>query len=96
MVEGWGGKGCRGDRRHQGLRGSRSETGSLREQDTGFTWEVSFYKSKFSTSNTITRRQIGVGIMPHTFLSKGLKVSSEALVAISHPEGQQHDIGGRN
>lgn len=34
--------------------------------------------------------------MPHTFLSKGLKVSSEALVAISHPEGQQHDIGGRN
>lgn len=34
--------------------------------------------------------------MPHTFLSKGLKVSSEALVAIGHPEGQQHDIGGRN
>lgn len=34
--------------------------------------------------------------MSRTFLSKGLKVSSEALVAISHPEGQQHDIGGRH
>lgn len=33
--------------------------------------------------------------MCHTFLSNGLKVSSEALVAISHSEGQQHDIGGR-
>lgn len=33
--------------------------------------------------------------MSHTFLSKGLKVSLEALVAISQPEGQQHDIGGR-
>lgn len=33
--------------------------------------------------------------MCHTFLSNGLKVSSEALVAISHSEGQQHDVGGR-
>lgn len=34
--------------------------------------------------------------MCHTFISNGLKVSSEALVAISHSEGQQHDIGGRH
>lgn len=33
--------------------------------------------------------------MCHTLLSNGLKVSSEALVAISHSEGQQHDVGGR-
>lgn len=32
--------------------------------------------------------------MCHTFLGNGLKMSSEALVAISHSEGQQHDIGG--
>lgn len=42
------------------------------------------------------RGQTGVGIRSRTFLSKGLKVSSEALVAISHPEGQQHDVGGRH
>lgn len=34
--------------------------------------------------------------MSHTFISNRLKVSSEALVAISHSEGQQHDIGGRH
>lgn len=34
--------------------------------------------------------------MSHTFLSNDLKVSSEALVAISHSEGQQHVIGGRH
>lgn len=38
-------------------------------------------------------QELSVGMMPHTFLSKGLKVSSEALVAISHPEGQQHHVG---
>lgn len=92
MVEGWGGKGCRGDRRHQGLCGSRSETGSLREQHTVFTSGGRF---SCATSKTITKGQRGVEIMPHTFLLKGLKVSPEALVAISHPEGQQHDVGGR-
>lgn len=53
MVEGWGGKGCRGARRHQGLRGSRSETGSLRDQDTGFTsgGQVSCATSKMSTKD---------------------------------------------
>lgn len=34
--------------------------------------------------------------MSHTFLSYGLKVSSKALVAITHSEGQQHDVGGRH
>lgn len=34
--------------------------------------------------------------MCHTFFSDGLKVSSKVLVAISHFEGQQHDIGGRH
>lgn len=32
--------------------------------------------------------------MCHTFFSYCLKVSSETLIAISHSEGQQHDIGG--
>lgn len=34
--------------------------------------------------------------MCRTFLGDGFEVSSEILVAISHSEWQQHDIGGRD
>lgn len=51
MVEGWGGKGCRGGRRHQGPRVSGCETGSLREQDTGLKLRRSVF------SETITKGQ---------------------------------------
>lgn len=34
--------------------------------------------------------------MCHTFLSDCLKVSSEIFIPISHTEGQQHEIGGRD
>lgn len=111
-AAGWGERGCRADAWCQARRESQFETYTLMETETEVRVILATPASRRNHKSGVRRRRLYGNIitkdfltikrriillnMCQTFFSYGLKMSSEAFVAVGHFEGQQHDVGGRN